>query len=214
MSASVASIAPPAAVGSCRFDVGLSAAAPVLAVVSTFTTAPFVFNRLVPVGCGQCGPRRQNRDKAWVCDGRDSAGRSAEGAEAALRGPTSTASRVRARGELLAKRASRTAMAICQTLPRPDPDHYCLGVSSTQSIVWERSPNGRNHFAITSAHFVGLIAAVFAVVVAPQALAASSAPAAVRPMRCGCIQGDLSGFDPRGGRPQHDSRAKRCSHGV
>ena len=49
-------------------------------------------------------------------------------------------------------------------------------------------------FAITSTRFVGLIAVVCAVVVAPQALAASSTHSRIP--TDDVVQGDLSGFNP------------------
>jgi hypothetical protein len=64
----------------------------------------------------------------------------------------------------------------------PLPGVYRLGVSSTQSIVWERSPQmGGTVFTINSTRIVGLIAVVCAVVVAPQALAAQSTHSRIPP---------------------------------
>src|SRR4029078_9166697 len=80
------------------------------------------------------------------------------------------------------------------------PGRYCLGVSSCQSIVWERSPQmGGTMFPITSIRIVGLIAVLCAVVVAPQALAASSTHSRIPP-------DDLSGFDLKAGFNPEASR--------
>ena len=84
-------------------------------------------------------------------------------------------------------------------LPGLVPGYYRLGVSSTQSIAWERSPQmGGTMFAITSTRIVGLIAVVCAVVVAPQALAVpiTDSNTAVRRSSPRMQPGyDLSGFD-------------------